>query len=328
VAVFDTVTGAKTRELKGTGGFTSAAFLPDGSRVVLGRWVSGPSLLANHQNTVQGLMTAVVLFDPATGEQATPFDAPDRVAEYRIVRSVAVSPTGAQVAAVEWDKSVTVYETASGGVRQRLRGHRGAVAQAAFTPDGSRLVTVSDDGTGLVWDVTPPRPAGPVALSDAERLKRWATLLTADAEAAHRAMGELAADPAGAVAFLKAHLKPTAAPTDADLDRLVAGLGASAFADREAAARDLDVFGGLAVAKVRAKVPAVTSAEVRQRLDEFLKRHDRPGRTTGARLREIRAVELLEVIGTPEARAVLAAVARGDSALATDASIAAKRLMR
>jgi hypothetical protein len=138
-------------------------------------------------------------------------------------------------------------------------------------------------------------------------------------------MGELAADPAGTVALLKAHLKPTPAPTDADLDRLLTRLAASAFADREAAARDLDALGGLAVAKVRAKLPSVTSAEVRQRLDEFLKRHDRPGRTTGARLREIRAVELLEVIGTPEARAVLTEQARGDTPLAKDASAAGRR---
>jgi hypothetical protein len=65
---------------------------------------------------------------------------------------------------------------------------------------------------------------------------------------------------------------------------------------------------------------------VRQRLDEFLKRHDRPGRTTGARLREIRAVELLEGIDTPEARAVLADLVRGDTPLAKDAGAAAKRL--
>ncbi|MBO0699990.1 MAG: WD40 repeat domain-containing protein, partial [Zavarzinella sp.] len=325
VAVFDAITGTKTRERKGACGFTSAAFLPDGSRVVLGRWLSERSLLANHPNTVQGLMTAVVLFDPATGEQTTPFDAPDPAAEYRIVRSVAVSPTGTQVAAVEYDESLTVYETGSGGIRRRLRGHRGPIAQAAFTPDGSRLVTVSDDGTGLVWDVTPPRPAGPVALADGDRQKRWATLLSADAEAAHRAMGELAADPAGTVAFLKEHLKSTPAPTDADLDRLLTGLGATAFADREAAARDLDALGSLAVAKVRAKLAAVTSAEVRQRLEEFLKRHDRPGRTTGARLREIRAVELLEVTGTPEARAVLTELSRGESPLAKDAGAAGKR---
>lgn len=34
-----------------------------------------------------------------------------------------------------------------------LRGHEGAVSDLAFSPDGTRLVSVSNDGTGLVWDV-------------------------------------------------------------------------------------------------------------------------------------------------------------------------------
>ena len=138
-------------------------------------------------------------------------------------------------------------------------------------------------------------------------------------------MGELAADPAGTVAFLKVHLKSTPVPTDADLDRLFAGLGASAFADREAASRDLDAIGSLMVVKVREKLAAVLSAEVRQRLDEFLKRHDRPGRTTGARLREIRAVELLEVIGSADANAVLMELAKSDTPLAQNAAATVKR---
>jgi RNA polymerase sigma factor (sigma-70 family) len=330
VAVFDAATGAKTREWesKGSGpasGFTGAAFLPDGSRVVLSRWHQH-SRSADQAEAAFDLAAGVVLFDPATGAHLTPFDAPDQAAQDRMVNSVAVSPSGRQFVAVEWDLSLTVYETASGAIRRRLRGHRGPVAQVAFAPDGARLVSVSDDGTGLVWDMSPPRPAGPASLSDADRFKRWATLLTAEAEAAHRAMGELAADAAGTVTFLKTHLKPTSAPTDADLDRLMARLGAAAFADREAASRDLDSLGTLAVPKVRARRPDVSSAEVRQRVDDFLKRHDRPGRTTGARLRELRAVELLESIATPESRAMLDELAKGDSALARVAAAAVKRL--
>ena len=66
------------------------------------------------------------------------------------------------------------------------------------------------------------------------------------------------------------------------------------------------------MAPVRNRLPRVTSAEVRQRLEEFLKQHDRPGRLSGYRLREVRAVELLEAIATPEAIAVLVGLAVGD----------------
>jgi WD40 repeat protein len=36
-----------------------------------------------------------------------------------------------------------------------LEGHRGAVLSVAFSPDGKRAVSVSDDNTARVWD-TPP----------------------------------------------------------------------------------------------------------------------------------------------------------------------------
>jgi WD40 repeat protein len=33
-----------------------------------------------------------------------------------------------------------------------LRGHEAAVRSAAFSPDGSRIVTASNDGTARLWD--------------------------------------------------------------------------------------------------------------------------------------------------------------------------------
>jgi hypothetical protein len=36
--------------------------------------------------------------------------------------------------------------------REPLKGHRGTVFSAAFSPDGKRIVTGSGDGTARVWD--------------------------------------------------------------------------------------------------------------------------------------------------------------------------------
>jgi len=113
------------------------------------------------------------------------------------------------------------------------------------------------------------------------------------------------------------------------VDALVAGLDAAGFAEREAAVRSLDDLGELAVPRVKARLPGVSSPEARQRLEGFLKRHDRRDRLTGYRLRERRAVELLEVVGTPSARAALADLAGGGATpLARDAAAAVSRLER
>jgi RNA polymerase sigma factor (sigma-70 family) len=325
VAVFDVDTGKLIRAAQTRYELIGAAFTPDGSVVVTGG-VYPPHPLAERSPEVS-TAAAVGLFDPATGAVRYPFSDPTDGSRYRGPANLTMSPAGYQFAVAERDASITVYERASGAVRRRLRGHRNEIYQFAFTPDGSRLVSVSWDGTGLVWDVGPPKPAAPPAATDADQLKRWEALRSPDGAAAHRAMGELAADPAGAVALLKANLKPTPAPADAEIDKLIAGLGAEAFAERAAAGRDLDRLGVQAVPRVKARLAGVESAEVRRRLGEFLTAHDRRDRLTGSRLGERRAVELLEAVGTADARALLDELARaGSTPLAQDAAAAAARL--
>jgi WD40 repeat protein len=53
-----------------------------------------------------------------------------------------------------------VWDLATGRDLRRFAGHRGAVTAIAITPEGRSLVSGSEDGTGLVWDVSdlPGRP--------------------------------------------------------------------------------------------------------------------------------------------------------------------------
>src|SRR5262249_54366346 len=57
---------------------------------------------------------------------------------------------------------VVVYETASAKECRRFRGHKGqgTIRGLTFSPDGRLLVSRSDDGTALVWDVTGRVPDG------------------------------------------------------------------------------------------------------------------------------------------------------------------------
>src|SRR5262249_52644679 len=139
----------------------------------------------------------------------------------------------------------------------------------------------------------------------------WAALAGSEAQPAYAAMADLAAAPDRAVALLRRELKPApAAPTDAELDRAFADLDSDDFATREKASRRLAEWGELAVPGVRKRLAQTESAEVRRRAREFLDRFDRPAPSPD-RLRQIRAVELLEGIATPAARDVLSELAKG-----------------
>ena len=70
---------------------------------------------------------------------------------------MAFSPDGKRVASGRTDRSVIVWDAATGKSLLTLKGHKGAIPSVAFSPDGKRLVSASWDHTLKVWDVDPAR---------------------------------------------------------------------------------------------------------------------------------------------------------------------------
>jgi hypothetical protein len=68
------------------------------------------------------------------------------------VMSVAFSPDGRRVASASEDKTVKVWDAATGKEILTLKGHKNAVTSVAFSPDGRRIVSGSEDETVRVWD--------------------------------------------------------------------------------------------------------------------------------------------------------------------------------
>jgi WD40 repeat protein len=62
------------------------------------------------------------------------------------------SPDGKLIASAGADKSVKLWNPATGEVRTELRGHTKEVNWAAFSPDGATVATASDDGTIRLWN--------------------------------------------------------------------------------------------------------------------------------------------------------------------------------
>eukprot|EP01061_Rhynchopus_euleeides_P004109 TRINITY_DN13434_c0_g1_i7.p1 TRINITY_DN13434_c0_g1~~TRINITY_DN13434_c0_g1_i7.p1 ORF type:complete len:124 (+),score=25.96 TRINITY_DN13434_c0_g1_i7:23-373(+) len=70
------------------------------------------------------------------------------------VRSVTVTPDGSKIISASDDKSVRVWETATGKELQKLGGHTSAVYSVTVTPDGSKIISGSGDDSVRVWDAS------------------------------------------------------------------------------------------------------------------------------------------------------------------------------
>jgi WD40 repeat protein len=65
---------------------------------------------------------------------------------------VAFSADGQRLASSSWDKTVKVWDAATGACVQTLEGHGDGVSSVAFSADGQRLASSSWDKTVKVWD--------------------------------------------------------------------------------------------------------------------------------------------------------------------------------
>jgi WD40 repeat protein len=113
-----------------TGLVSSAAFSPDGARIVTASW----DATARVWDARTGAALATL-----SGHKAW-------------VHSAAFNPDGTRVVTASWDKTARIWDAATGANLATLSGHTGPVNGAAFSPDGSRIVTASNDNTARLWD--------------------------------------------------------------------------------------------------------------------------------------------------------------------------------
>jgi hypothetical protein len=224
------------------------------------------------------------------------------------------------------DGSVGVWDWYQGRELRNLRGHCGSVNAVTVGPSGKLAASAGYDTTALVWSLGAPARAPGRALNDRELEALWAGLASEDGRRAHRACAGLVAAPASAVPFLAKRLRP-AAPVGPRLARLLAALDGADFAEREAASAELAGLGRQAELAVRRALAARPSLEAHRRLEAVLAKLE--VRAPAAdEVRVGRAMEVLESIGSAEARGVLRAMAGGavEAWLTVDARAALARL--
>ena len=287
-------------------------------------YMGGVALSPDGRTAATGDDGVVRFWDAATGAELYPL-------RQEGMSLLCYSPDGKMFATTSAkDPAIRLWESATGAERLRLPGHVDGTMTLAFAPDGRTLISGGTDATALVWDLAPPGwdkglPADGPRADDLDRL--WSDLADADAARAYRAVWALA-QARGAVDFLKGRLNPAAGDLATKIRRLIADLDGDDLETRDAASRGLAELGAEALPAVADALADKPSPEQRQREQAFLDSlHVQPPHLPAEELQALRALEVLERIGTPESRRVLEALAGGGEArLTREAKAALARL--
>jgi WD40 repeat protein len=293
VEIWDLAEKRKIRSLTGLLGTFPliVAVSPDGRRVAAAsaetRFISGGPADAR-----------VIVWDSDTGERLATL--PGSANGHRCV---AFSPDGRTVAAGGEDHRTYVWELATGTVRAEFVGHEGPVSAVKFTPDSRTLFTGSSDTTVLEWNLV----ALPKARTDTT--SAWAALTATDGMKAHHAMRTLLSTPADTVAMLSKRLKKAPLPDEAAIKKLIIDLDSPVFGNREAASKELVRIGQVSLPFLR-EAARDQSLEVSRRANKLIQMLN-PYSLSGEALEQVRSLEMLECIATPEARRLLGELAEG-----------------
>jgi WD40 repeat protein len=266
---------------------------------------------------------SVRLLDVATGKEVLRFG--ESSSSYYVV---AFSADGRTLATAGEGHQVRLWETVTGGERLRLSGQQGRPRDLLFAEGGRTLVSTSSDSTALVWDLTGLRRPTQGKPPSQGLPELWSALVGPDAAAAYRAVWALTASPEKAVPFLRERLRRVEPVEEKAVAKLVLDLDSPVFATRQQALEELSRMGRLAEPALRKALSGQPSLEVRRRVQQLL--GQLAAVPSGERLRALRALEALEQIGTPQARAALEALARGapEARLTQEAKAALERLAR
>ncbi len=162
--LWDVTTGNTLREWSFDGVGTPVLFAPDGRSLAVAT--------TEH----------ILVFETATGKERS---------RWKIVaQALAFTADGSVLVAAE-DATVVFWDLFAGKELGRLPGHTAGINTFAFAKGGRILVSASDDGTGLVWDVTKFVPVVRNVTLSAERIELLWRDLGGEAGKAFTAAGEL-----------------------------------------------------------------------------------------------------------------------------------------
>jgi RNA polymerase sigma factor (sigma-70 family) len=239
------------------------------------------------------------------------------------ITALSFSPDGKWLLSGGADTTVRVWEVATAKEAYRFEGHEGEVTQLGFKPDMHAVFSAGSDGQAYLWRArlaTSGKSPSPEVL--------WNDLADAEAAKGYRAVWELCAHAESMASFLLNRIIPAKPVDEAYLAKLITDLDSDRFPVREAAAKALAGVGGTAAPTMDKALKGRPAPEARRRLELLLEAlKQEPGLEE---IRRTRAVQGLELAGTPKACETLRAWAEGASGsrLTEDAKGALARLKK
>jgi RNA polymerase sigma factor (sigma-70 family) len=222
----------------------------------------------------------------------------------------AFSSDGRTLVTGDQDGGVGLWEVITGQQRHSFPGHESYVYSVAFSPDDKFVASVGCDAPVFVWDVEgrSGKPPSAAHLTGEEAASLWDTLRDGKAAAAFGAMRELLAHPESAVILLRERLRPTPAVDDKTIRRLLRDLDDDAFAVRQKAATDLEAIVDSAEPFLRKALEEKPSIGAKRQIEDIL---EAASLALPERRCQVRAIEVVERLGTAEARKLLATLGKG-----------------
>jgi RNA polymerase sigma factor (sigma-70 family) len=212
---------------------------------------------------------------------------------------------------------VRAWDAWTGKELGHFTGHQGTVPAVAVLPDVSKgvaaIVSGSEDTTVLVWDGTtlkkpPAAQPGPLAAAQLEAL--WKDLAD-NPMRAYQAVAGLSAAKGQAEALLKDRIHPVPQVANERLAQLIADLESDKSEVRQKATEELEKLGESARPALDAALQRKPTLDMTQRLQALLDRLGTAPPPPPDVLGTLRAVEVLERVGSPEARSILQRLAQG-----------------
>lgn len=242
-------------------------------------------------------------------------------------------PGGNNAVAVLMQKLQNKYNTP-----QRQRDLKAVgVLEEIGTPDAKKVLTrLSKGAPGVSLTVEAKAALDRLAAVKKKKTRPtqptleqlWTDLGSDDAAKAFRAICALTAAPRQAVELVQKEVKPAPVVDEKEIAALMERLSSDEFKVREQATAELGKLGEQALPALKKALTGKLELEARRRIERLVEKVS--SHASAPLLRHLRAVEVLEHAGTPEAKHVLVALAGGapEASLTREAKASLERLVR